>query len=115
MKYNVDGINYQDNFAPMAKNNTVRILLSLATLFDWDLQPFDVKNVFLHGKLKEEIYMELPSGFGINLKEKAVCKLKKALYGLNQSLWAWFGRFFKVMMTVEYKQSQDDHTLFIKH
>lgn len=109
------GIDYQETFAPVAKMNTVRILLSLAAQFDWDLQQFDVKNAFLHGELEEEIYMDLPPGFGMNLKGKKVCKLKKALYGLKQSPRAWFGRFSKVMMTVGYKQSQGDHTLFIKH
>ena len=53
------GINYQETFAPIAKMNTVRVLLSLAAKYNWDLQQFDVKNVFLHGELEEEIYMEL--------------------------------------------------------
>ena len=44
-----------------------------------------------------------------------MCKLKKALYGLKQSPRAWFGRFAKVMKEFGYKQSQGDHTLFIKH
>ncbi|RDY13785.1 Copia protein, partial [Mucuna pruriens] len=48
------GIDYEKTFAPMAKMNTVRIILSLATHFDWDLQQFDVKNAFLHRNLKEE-------------------------------------------------------------
>ncbi|KAL5568221.1 hypothetical protein UlMin_024796 [Ulmus minor] len=44
-----------------------------------------------------------------------VCKLKKALYGLKQSLRAWFGRFTKSMKNFGYKQSNSDHTLFLKH
>ena len=40
---------------------------------------------------------------------------KGSLYGIKQSPRAWFGRFAKVMKESEYKQSQDDHTLFIKH
>ena len=65
--------------------NTVRVLLSLVAQFDWDLQQFDVKNVFLYRELKEEIYMDLPLSFNMHLKGKKACKLKKALYGLNQS------------------------------
>ena len=108
------GVDYQETFAPVAKMNTVRVLLSLAAHFDWKLLQYDVKNAFLHGDLNEEIYMNIPPGFASNTSNK-VCKLKKALYGLKQSPRAWFGRFAKVMKGSGYKQSQGDHTLFIKH
>ena len=57
------GVDYQETFAPMAKMNTVRVLLSLAVNFDWELQQYGVKNAFLHGGLEEEIYMSIPPGF----------------------------------------------------
>ena len=53
-------IDYKDTFAPIAKINTVRVLLSLASNLDWPLQQFDVKKAFLHGDLSEEVYMDLP-------------------------------------------------------
>ena len=84
-------VDYQETFAPMEKMNTVRILLSLAVNFDWELQQYDVKNVFLHGELEEEIYMSIPPWFSESDRNK-VCRLKKALYGLKQSPRAWFGR-----------------------
>ena len=111
-------MDYQETFAPVAKMNAVRILLSLAVNFDWELQQYDVKNAFLHGELEEEIYMSIPPGFvgGFSGSDgNKVCWLKKALYGLKQSPCAWFGRFAKVMIANGYKQSQVDHTLFIKH
>ena len=59
--------------------------------------------------------MEIAPGFGGELREKRVCKLKKALYELKQSLGVWFGRFSKAMTIMGYNQSQGDHTLFINH
>ena len=108
------GVDYQETFAPIAKMNTVRILLYLAINFNWELQQYDVKNAFLHGELEEEIYMIIPPVFS-GVGEGKMCMLKKALYGLKQSPRAWFGRFAKVMLTNGYKEIQGDHTFFIKH
>ncbi|CAL9018378.1 unnamed protein product [Prunus brigantina] len=58
-----------ETFAPVAKVNTVRVLLSLAANHDWPLLQFDVKNAFLHGDLKEEIYMDPPPGIPVTSKE----------------------------------------------
>ena len=97
----------------MAKLNTVRVLLSLAASLDWVLHQLDVKNAFLNGELEEEVYMEVPPGFDTNNSQNSVCKLKKSLYGLKQSLRAWFERFTKVVKTCGYFQCQTDHTLFV--
>lgn len=49
-------------FAPIAKLDTIRILISIATSLEWPLKQFDVKNTFFNGNLEEEVYMELPLG-----------------------------------------------------
>jgi hypothetical protein len=59
--------------------------------------------------------MEIPPGLKDSSSAGKVCKLKKALYGLKQSPRAWFERFSRAMQRFGYKQSQVDHTLFIKH
>lgn len=70
-----------ETFAPVAKINTIRVILSFASNLDWPLRQFDVKNAFLHGNLLEEVYMDPPPG--ITPKKGKVCKLKKARYGLK--------------------------------
>ena len=59
--------------------------------------------------------MEVPPGYANNLAAHTVCKLKNALYGLKQSPRVWFRGFARVMIAMGYRQSQGDHTLFIKH
>ena len=109
------GIDYTETFTPIAKINTVRVLLSLAANLDWPLQQFDVKNVFLHGELSEEVYMDLPPRCMVSEKQcQKVCKLKKSLYELKQSPRAWFGRFTKLIRVFGYHQSNSYHTLFLK-
>ena len=77
--YDVD---YQETFSPVAKLNTVRVLLSLAVNLDWPLHQFDVKNAFLHGDLEEEVYMDIPPGYSVTTGTNEVCKLQRALYDL---------------------------------
>ncbi|RVW65650.1 Retrovirus-related Pol polyprotein from transposon RE1 [Vitis vinifera] len=108
------GIDYQETFAPVAKLNTIRILLSLAVNQDWCLQQLDIKNAFLNGDLEEEVYIEIPPGFEESMAKNQVCKLQKSLYGLKQSPRAWFDRFTKAVLKLGYKQGQADHTLFVK-
>ena len=72
------------HFPSVAKLNAIRVLLSLAGDLDWPLQ-LDVKNVFLNGNQKEDVYMEIPPDFETQVTINKVCKLKKSLYGLKQS------------------------------
>ena len=56
------GIDYEDTFAPVAKMNTIRVLISLAANLNWPLKQFDVKNAFLNGTIEEKVYMDPPPG-----------------------------------------------------
>jgi len=57
------GINYEDTYSPIAKMTTVRVIIAMAAAKGWSLHQMDVKNVFLHGDLQEEVYMEQPPGY----------------------------------------------------
>ena len=92
------GIDYEETFAPVAKMNTIRTLISCASNFDWSLHQLDVKNAFLHGELQEEIYMNIPPGFNTAKTEGKVLKLHRSLYGLKQSPWAWVDRFHRAVI-----------------
>ena len=109
------GIDYLETFAPVAKMNSIRILISLAVNLDWELHQYDIKNAFLYGELKEEIYMDVPPGYASDATHGKVCRLKKSLYGLKQSPKAWFGRFTRALKNLGYHQCNGDHTLFFQH
>ena len=83
-------IYYEETFASVAKLNTIRMLIALATKKHWMIHQLDVKSAFLNGELKEEVYLEQPEGFVQKGKEHLVCRLKKSLYGLEQAPIAWY-------------------------
>jgi hypothetical protein len=78
-----EGIDYDETFAPVATMTTLRTTLAIAAKMR--LQQLDVTNVFLHGDLEEEVYMDIPPGLNIEGENKIqVCKLRKSLYGLPE-------------------------------
>eukprot|EP00253_Pinus_taeda_P019616 PITA_19616 len=84
----VEGIAYTENFFHVAKMKSIHLVLSLAAPFKWEVHHMDVKYIFFHGNLHEEIYMEQPPGY-IQIDFNLVCQLKKSLYGLKQAPQAW--------------------------
>lgn len=80
-----EGIDFEENFAPIAKYTTIRYLISIAETMGRNILKMDVKIVVLNGTIDAEVYMEQPQGFKVHFKEIHVCWLKKALYGLKQS------------------------------
>ncbi|GKA85072.1 putative nucleotidyltransferase, ribonuclease H [Tanacetum coccineum] len=87
-----EGIDYDETYAPVARLESIRILLAYACALDFKLFQMDVKSAFLNGFINEEVYVAQPPGFIDFEKPDHVYKLKKALYGLKQAPKAWYDR-----------------------
>lgn len=79
-------------YAPVARMDTVRMILTIAANEGWRIYQLDVKSAFLHGELNEEVFVEQPRGYEKKGSEQKVYKLHKALYELKQVPRAWFSR-----------------------
>ncbi len=77
----IEGINYQETFAAVARADSYRTLLTIAAMLDWDVENIDFDSAFLYGKIDHEIYIELPAGLTGNTNECG--RLLKSLYGLK--------------------------------
>ena len=108
-------VDYSDTYSPVAKMTSVRIFISLAATHNWDLHQLDIKNVFLHGDLQEEVYMKQPPRFVAQGEIGKVCHLRKSLYGLKQSPRAWFGKFSQAVEKFGLQKSKSDHSVFYRN
>jgi hypothetical protein len=111
----IQGIDYDETFSPVARFESLRLILALATLEDWEIHQMDVKSTFLNGLLEEEIYMEQPEGFITPGQESKVCLLKKAIYGLKQASRAWNVQFHRVLIELGFTHTYSDAGIYIYH
>ncbi|CAH9145256.1 unnamed protein product [Cuscuta epithymum] len=92
----IAGLDYNETFAPVSKMVTVRAFLAVAVSKNWELHQIYVHNAFLHGDLKEEVYMTLPPSFQ-TADSELVCRLRKSLYGLKQAPRCWFAKLVQAL------------------
>ena len=109
------GIDYEETFAPVARLDSLRLLLVIVAHFDLDVHHIYVKSAYLNGYLDEEIYMEQPEGFVVKGQESKVCCLKKALYGLKQAGRQWHTHLHSTLASLGFQKNiSGDVSIFIK-
>jgi hypothetical protein len=86
----VEGLGFDETYAPVARLEAIRVLLAFATHHDFKLYQMDVKSTFLNSPIQELVYVEQPPGFEDPKFPNHVYKLQKALYGLKQAPRAWY-------------------------
>jgi hypothetical protein len=79
----IEGVDYDETFAPVARYTSIRSIISITTEMGWSIHQMDVKIAFLNGFIDEEVYIEQPEGFEVSERETHMCLLRKILYGLK--------------------------------
>jgi hypothetical protein len=110
----VEGLDFDETYAPIARLESIRILLAYATYHGFKLYQMDVKSAFLNGPIKEDVYVEQPPDFEDSEYPNHVYKLSKALYGLKQAPRAWYECLRDFLITNGFKVGKVDPTLFTK-
>nr|GEW16605.1 retrovirus-related Pol polyprotein from transposon TNT 1-94 [Tanacetum cinerariifolium] len=100
-----EGIDYDETYAPVARLESIRILLAYACVLDFKLFQMDVKSTFLNGFINEDVYVAQPPGFIDFEKPDHVYKLKKALYGLKQAPKAWPDVMFSLCLCACFQEA----------
>jgi hypothetical protein len=109
------GIDYEETFAPVAKQDTLRLILSFVAVYDLEMRQLDIKTAFLYGELEEELYLEQPEGFVTAGQENLVCHLHKCLYGLKQASRVWNRHFDAFLRKFGLIPSESDPCLYHRH
>jgi hypothetical protein len=110
----VEGLDFDETYAPVARLESIRILLAYPTYHGFKLYQMDMKSAFLNGPIKEEVYVEQPPGFEDSEYPNHVYKLSNALYGLKQAPRAWYECLRDFIITNGFKVGKPDPTLFTK-
>ncbi|GJT55155.1 retrovirus-related pol polyprotein from transposon TNT 1-94 [Tanacetum coccineum] len=109
-----EGIDFEESFASVAKMEAIQIFLAYAAHKSFTVFQMDVKTAFLHGSLKEDVYVCQPEGFIDADHPSHVYKLKKALYGLKQAPRAWYDELLKFLLHNHFFKGTINPTLFIR-
>nr|GEW27942.1 hypothetical protein [Tanacetum cinerariifolium] len=109
-----EGIDFEESFAPIARMETIKIFLAYAAHKGFTVYQMDMKTAFLHGLLKEDVYVCQPKGFIDADYPSHVYKFKKALYGLKQAPRAWYDKLSTFLLQNGFSKGTIDPTLFTR-
>lgn len=106
------GIDFKETYAPVARLQSIRLLVALATLHKMKLYHIDVTMAYIYGDLDEEIYMRQAPGFEKPGEEEYVCRLNKSLYGLKQSGRQWHQRLDATLTEIGLKATETENCFY---
>jgi hypothetical protein len=105
-------VDFEEVFAPVARIETVRLIIALAAKSGWKVHHIDVKSAFLNGDLIEEVYVQQTPSFVVENGSGKVLKLRKALYGLRQAPRAWNAQLDKELLRLGFVKNPHEHVVY---
>jgi hypothetical protein len=108
----IEGVDYDETFAPIAKFASLHTILAIAAKHDLEVQQMDIKSAYLNGELKEEIFMEPPPGFDV--PDSMVLCLVKVVYSTKQGGRVWYEEIREKLGTMGYQHTKADHAVFVR-
>ena len=106
------GIDFNETFAPVIKQQSLRLLLSIAVNENFHIHHIDISTAFLNGFIEESVYINPPEGLINNFKKTQVLKLNKALYGLKQASRSWNKMLVNFLTEIGFMQLTSDTCIF---
>nr|GEX70249.1 hypothetical protein [Tanacetum cinerariifolium] len=110
----IEGIDYEEVFAPVARIEAISLFLAYASFMGFMMYQMDVKSAFIYGTIEEEVYVCQPLGFEDPGHPDKVYKVVKALYGLHQAPRAWYETLANYLLENDFQRGKIDQALFIK-
>jgi hypothetical protein len=108
------GVDFDEVYAPVARLDSVRVLVAIAAQQKWQVHHLDVKSAFLNGDLQEEVYVTQPPGFERDGEKGMVYRLHKALYGLRQAPCAWNHKLDATLKELGFSSSPSEHAMYAR-
>jgi hypothetical protein len=109
----IEGLDFNEIFAPVARLESIRLLIGVSCILKFKQVQIDVKSSFLNGYLNDEVYVEQPKGFIEPSFPSHVYRLMKALYVLKQAPRAWYERLTQFFVGQGYMKGGKNKTLFV--
>ena len=106
-------VDYTETFAPVAKMDSIRLVLAIATSKQWDVHHMDVKSGFIHGDIHEYIYMHHHGGFIHD--PSIVFRLKKSLYGFKQAPRSWYAKMDNFLLLLGFERCKYDPNVYLQN
>ena len=108
------GIDFDEVFAPVERIETIRLLISLAASRGWKIRHLDIKTAFLHGELKETVYVKQHEGFVVKGAEGKVYRLHKALNGQRQAPRVWNNKLNEILTELKFSKCSKEPSVYRK-